>query len=39
LVAHFRDTGRTPNDYDAIFSGDLGKLGENILRDLLSNAN
>jgi len=39
LVAHFRDTGTTPKDYDAIFSGDLGKLGENILRDLLANAN
>jgi len=38
LIAHFRDTGRTPADYDAIFSGDLGKLGENILRDLLANA-
>ena len=39
LIAHFRDTGTTPADYDAIFSGDLGKLGENILRDLLANAN
>jgi stage V sporulation protein AD len=38
LVAHFRDTGRTPADYDAIFSGDLGKLGEMALRDLLANA-
>jgi stage V sporulation protein AD len=37
LIAHFRDTGRTADDYDAIFSGDLGKLGENILRDLLAN--
>ena len=39
LVSHFKDTGRTPDDYDAIFSGDLGKLGETILRDLLANAN
>ena len=38
IIAHFKDTNRTPNDYDAIFSGDLGKLGENILRDLLANA-
>jgi len=39
LIAHFRDTNTTPKDYDAIFSGDLGKLGENILRDLLASAN
>lgn len=39
LIAHFRDTKTTPADYDAIFSGDLGKLGETILRDLLANAN
>jgi stage V sporulation protein AD len=39
LIAHFNDTGRKPEDYDAVFSGDLGKLGENILRDLLANAN
>jgi stage V sporulation protein AD len=39
LIAHFNDTGRKPEYYDAIFSGDLGKLGENILRDLLANAN
>lgn len=39
LIAHFKDTGRKPEDYDAIFSGDLGKLGENIARDLCANAN
>jgi len=39
LVAHFRDTGRTPADYCHIFSGDLGKLGENVFRDLMANAN
>jgi stage V sporulation protein AD len=38
LIAHFRDTNTTPDFYDAIFSGDLGKLGEQILRDLLANA-
>jgi len=27
LSAHFRDTGRTPTDYDAIFTGDLGAIG------------
>jgi len=39
IIAHFRDTDTTPEDYDAIFTGDLGKLGENIFRDLLANAN
>ena len=38
LKAHFHDTKRTPADYDAIFTGDLGKLGENILRDLMADA-
>jgi len=38
-IAHFHDTGRNPKDYDAIFTGDLGKLGENIFRDLMANAN
>jgi stage V sporulation protein AD len=38
LIAHFRDTDRGPGDYDAIFTGDLGKLGEAILRDLMSDA-
>lgn len=36
LAAHFRDTGRTPADYDQIFSGDLGKVGSSLLRELLS---
>ena len=27
LTAHFRDTHRTPGDYDAIFTGDLGAVG------------
>lgn len=27
LTAHFRDTHRTPRDYDAIFTGDLGAVG------------
>ena len=39
MVAHFKDTETKPEDYCAIFTGDLGKLGENILRDLLANAN
>ena len=35
LIQHFEDTNTTPNDYDAIFTGDLGKLGEDIVRDLM----
>lgn len=38
LLAHFRDTKTKPNDYDAIFTGDLGRLGEASLRDLMINA-
>lgn len=34
LKAHFADTGRDPRYYDAIFTGDLGKLGHDILQDL-----
>lgn len=35
LLAHFRDTGRTPADYDLIVTGDLGALGSRILKDLM----
>ena len=34
LRAHFRDTGRGPEDYGAIFTGDLGTLGHDILQAL-----
>ena len=34
LISHFKDTGRKPSDYDAIFSGDLGYIGKDILIDL-----
>ena len=34
LRAHFADTGRTPADYAAIITGDLGKIGHEILTDL-----
>ena len=36
LTAHFRETGRSPADYDAIFTGDLGALGHDLLEDLLA---
>lgn len=27
IIRHFADTGRSPNDYDLILTGDLGKVG------------
>lgn len=38
LIAHFSDTGRKPDYYDLIVTGDLGALGADILRDLLKKA-
>ncbi len=35
LNAHFIETNRTPDYYDLILTGDLGKLGSEILIDLL----
>ena len=35
MIAHFKDTDTTPNDYDLIVTGDLGKLGSEILIDLM----
>lgn len=37
LIAHFEDTKTTPDDYDLIVTGDLGKLGSEILLDLMEN--
>ncbi len=34
LTAHFADTGRGPEYYDAIITGDLGRFGHEILTDL-----
>ena len=34
LITHFQDTGRSPNYYDAIISGDLGHIGKEIAIDL-----
>ena len=34
VVSHFQDTGLSPNDYDLIVSGDLGKVGKELARDL-----
>ena len=35
LRRHFEDTGRGPEDYDAIFTGDLGLLGHELLQELM----
>lgn len=35
LAAFFRDTGTKPEDFSAIFTGDLGFVGANLLRELL----
>lgn len=36
LITHFQDTGRTPEYYDAIFTGDLGYIGKEIVTELAS---
>ncbi|MEF2964855.1 stage V sporulation protein AD [Paenibacillus sp. M1] len=38
IVAHFRDTGRVPEDYDLIVTGDLASVGHSIVLDLLNRA-
>ncbi|SNV85877.1 stage V sporulation protein AD [Clostridium cochlearium] len=35
ICNHFKDTGRTPKDYDVIATGDLGKVGKKITLELL----
>lgn len=35
ITKHFEDTGRDFDFYDAVFTGDLGALGHDILQDLL----
>lgn len=35
LTAHFKDTGRRPEDYDLILTGDLGTIGSDILKELM----
>ena len=36
LRAHFADLDRTPEDYDLILTGDLGRLGSELLRALFA---
>lgn len=35
LKAHFEDTGRMPNYYDLIVTGDLGQIGSEIVKELM----
>lgn len=35
LCRHFQDTGRTPEDYDLVISGDLGRVGHDVLLSLM----
>lgn len=36
LKTHFEDTGRTPQDYDVIATGDLGTVGRELVVELLA---
>ena len=36
LLEFFKDTKTEPSDYDLIVTGDLGKLGSDLLKDLMS---
>ena len=36
LLSFFRDTGASPGDFDLIATGDLGKLGSQLLRELMT---
>lgn len=36
LSAFFRDSGTTPQDYDLILTGDLGKIGHDLVADLFA---
>lgn len=35
LIEYFKDTKTQPSDYDLIATGDLGKLGSDLLKDLM----
>ncbi|ASS75053.1 stage V sporulation protein AD [Tumebacillus algifaecis] len=35
IARHFKDTGRTPEDYDLIVTGDLARVGHKIAEELL----
>lgn len=35
IITHFKDTNRNPNYYDAIFTGDLGHIGKDIIKEIM----
>lgn len=35
LLAHFKETGRIPQDYDVIATGDLGYVGHQLVVELM----
>ncbi len=35
LLSYFSDTGTIPSDYDAVYTGDLGVVGSELLRELM----
>lgn len=37
IIQHFKDTGKSPDNYDAIVTGDLGILGKKIVEEKLYN--
>ncbi len=39
IRAHFEDTGLSPKDYDLIITGDLGKVGVDLTKQLLNKMN
>ena len=39
LTTHLQDLNRSPHYYDAIFTGDLGYIGKDIINDLLKKDN
>ena len=36
LLRYFRDTGTAPQDFDAVYTGDLGMVGSRLFRELLT---
>ena len=36
IISYFEESGRRPSDFDFIVTGDLGKVGSAVLRDILS---
>ena len=35
LLHYFKDTGTEPQEFDCIYTGDLGQVGSQLLRELL----